>query len=618
MLGLSTLMLIVPTADAQSIRPAEAAMDTCMVRALRHMDGFHADSSLFWINEGMRIAQGRKDTLTEYFFLANRAEVLYYQGLFNPALDDLDRGMVLARALGDSLLVSNVLNLRGLLHENIADSRTSITLFREALSRHPGPAVAPWPVTGIFHIHGNLANAFFLLGEVDSAAYHAERSLAFATQWGDKRAQAIAHTMLGRVALREGRADEALAALRISERQAMEALDLDVVLDDLSLIAEAHIAKADPVAARAALDSGLVHADRYADAIGSSGLRDLHRRASILFQELGDPRAALREYSAWHRLDSSITAGNMRTALATQAELLRADAELRLHKEQAEQDAATIERERQLKVAWTSAALILLLALVAIYFIDKEKRRQRERLAEMEMEGLRQEALIAELRVREQVGRDMHDDLGAGLSALKLRSEMALRVEKDPQQREQLSGLASTAGELIGSMRQIIWALTTDQASVEDLVVYTTNYMRLYCEQHGLVPEVITTDRWPDLQLTSEQRRNIFLVVKEALHNVVKHADASHVRLVMQWSDGLSVKVEDDGLGLPSRTQHSVGNGLRNMRKRIDVLGGTLVAASGAGSSGERPGTRIRVDVPLHGNQSSIAGRAQHRHLRHP
>jgi hypothetical protein len=66
--------------------------------------------------------------------------------------------------------------------------------------------------------------------------------------------------------------------------------------------------------------------------------------------------------------------------------------------------------------------------------------------------------------------------LGAGLSALKLRSEMALRVEQDPAKREHLRSLARTAGELIGSMRQIIWAMNADQTELADLVAYTTNH----------------------------------------------------------------------------------------------------------------------------------------------
>ncbi|MCB0763852.1 MAG: hypothetical protein KDB84_04045 [Flavobacteriales bacterium] len=246
------------------------------------------------------------------------------------------------------------------------------------------------------------------------------------------------------------------------------------------------------------------------------------------------------------------------------------------------------------------AVVLIALAMAFRMYVNGRLKAQREVFE-------REQAILKE---RMRIAGDMHDDMGAGLSALKLKSEMALRVEKDPAKREQLSGLARTAGELIGSMRQIIWTMNADQTSIEDLVSYTTNYMRGYCEQNDLAPQVVTPVAWPKVALTSEQRRNIFLVVKEALHNVVKHADARTVRLSMTWQNGLIVEILDDGLGLPRNSTDSMGNGLRNMRKRMTQLGGTCVMGAGSSRTGPRTGTRITCHVPLTGpptNQRSIA-----------
>ncbi|MBK6541454.1 MAG: hypothetical protein IPG10_09275 [Flavobacteriales bacterium] len=235
---------------------------------------------------------------------------------------------------------------------------------------------------------------------------------------------------------------------------------------------------------------------------------------------------------------------------------------------------------------WFRALVIAAIAVVLfvafrVYLLGR-LRKQRE--------AFQQEQAVLQERVR--IASDMHDDLGAGLSALKLRSEMALRVEKDPLKREQLGSLANTAGDLIGSMRQIIWTMNADQTSVEDLVVYASNYARTYCDQNTLAIIVEAQGPWPDARLSSEQRRNMFLVVKEALHNTVKHAQATTVRLEMRWSDGLQVELSDNGIGLPKGSENAVGNGLRNMRKRITSLGGTL------SMNGEQ-GASIRFHVPI-------------------
>lgn len=237
---------------------------------------------------------------------------------------------------------------------------------------------------------------------------------------------------------------------------------------------------------------------------------------------------------------------------------------------------------------WFRVALVLLIATALFVAF---RLYLRERLREERLRIEREQVLLSE---RLRIAGDMHDDLGAGLSALKMRSEMALRVERDPATRAQLSGLADAAGELIGSMRQIIWTMSADQASLEDLVSYTSNYARTYCQQHALKLEVALSATWPTMPLSPEVRRNVLLVVKEALHNTAKHAHAGQLRLRMEWHDGLAVAIEDDGTGLPAGPEPTTGNGLRNMRRRITALGGsfTLDASEGGGA-------RIRFHVPL-------------------
>lgn len=255
---------------------------------------------------------------------------------------------------------------------------------------------------------------------------------------------------------------------------------------------------------------------------------------------------------------------------------------------------------------WFRALAALVAATLVILgfrlYLGARLRRQREAFE-------REQAVLSE---RMRIAGDMHDDLGAGLSALKLRSEMALRVERDPERREQLGALARTAGELIGSMRQIIWTMNTDQSSIADLAAYTTNYARGYCAEHGLTATIELPPSWPDIALSAEQRRNLFLVVKEGLHNVVKHANARAVRFAMRMHDGsLVMELEDDGIGLPAHAHESVGNGLRNMHKRIGALGGTWETVS-AGR-----GACFRFRMPLgDANQGSMRAQAAAQQLR--
>ncbi|MBL7964384.1 MAG: hypothetical protein JNM31_11150 [Flavobacteriales bacterium] len=230
----------------------------------------------------------------------------------------------------------------------------------------------------------------------------------------------------------------------------------------------------------------------------------------------------------------------------------------------------------------------LLLAAVSMIAYVLFRLYLIRRLATERARFEREQAVFAE---RMRIANDMHDDLGAGLSALKLRSEMALRTEVGDAQRDRLSSIAGMAGELIGSMRQIIWAMNEDQKKIEDLVVYATNYARQYGAQHGLVVHIHTPGPWPDRELSAETRRNAFLILKEAMHNVVKHAHARAVSIGMHWNDGLHMHVEDDGQGLPTQADAGPGNGLRSMRKRAATSGGTFQVTT-------EKGTRVSVWLP--------------------
>jgi signal transduction histidine kinase len=249
---------------------------------------------------------------------------------------------------------------------------------------------------------------------------------------------------------------------------------------------------------------------------------------------------------------------------------------------------------------WWFRALVALV-LLTIGWLSTRLYVNR-RLAAQRMLFERQQAVLTE---RMRIAGDMHDDLGVGLSVLKMRSEMALRHEADAAKKSQLQALASTAGELIVNMRHIIWTLNTDQASVEDLMVYITSHVRNSLSEVKITLDMQANGPWPTLELSSEQRRNILLLVKEVLNNILKHARAQHVKFrAKAEGDRLLITITDDGIGMNGNGNGDGGNGLRNMDRRMATLGGKLSISGGTG-------TTVHMDIPLHGpeapNKGSIA-----------
>jgi signal transduction histidine kinase len=201
-----------------------------------------------------------------------------------------------------------------------------------------------------------------------------------------------------------------------------------------------------------------------------------------------------------------------------------------------------------------------------------------------------QQQLIDELRQKEQlqtnlnnmrqrISRDLHDDLGSALSGMRLIAEAQLaRTGNDPSTQKTLLKISGTAKELGSRINEIIWAGNEAKNNAESLLLFVRQYALEYLEEAGIECHCLLPVQIPDHTVSGEKRRHIFLAVKEALHNVVKHAGTRLVRISFEFSQQhLTITIQDDGKGFDPAALKTRGNGLHNMRHRIEhETGGTF------------------------------------------
>ena len=138
-----------------------------------------------------------------------------------------------------------------------------------------------------------------------------------------------------------------------------------------------------------------------------------------------------------------------------------------------------------------------------------------------------------------------------------------------------------------------IWAMNEKNDTLEDLLFYTRSYATEYCGENGLECETSLPENISKQFVSGEIRRNVFLTVKESLHNIVKHAKATQVKIDFETGRGLTVIISDNGKGMAiPNEQESEGNGLRNMQKRIASINGSFRIVNANGIT-------ITVKVPL-------------------
>jgi len=189
-------------------------------------------------------------------------------------------------------------------------------------------------------------------------------------------------------------------------------------------------------------------------------------------------------------------------------------------------------------------------------------------------------------RERARISQDMHDDIGAGLTKIAMISEAPMRSsEGNGEISDRLSRVAGSSRDMVSRLNVIVWALNPKYDNLESLVAYLRHYFGEYLENLGFRFSTDVPDMIPDLAITPDKRKNILYAIQEAVHNAVKHGSCSEIGLVVKLSRQImEITVTDNGKGFDPNKTGSLGNGLNNMKKRAENLGGTCVIESFPGN----------------------------------
>jgi signal transduction histidine kinase len=231
-------------------------------------------------------------------------------------------------------------------------------------------------------------------------------------------------------------------------------------------------------------------------------------------------------------------------------------------------------------------ASVVLLGIIAVGARVWEKRKLQRRLEQLE----RERALAHE---RERIARDLHDDLGSSLARISLLSGL-LRSDRDnPNQIESHAvKISQSADQTVRALEEIVWAVRPGSDSLQSLVEYIAHFANELFDGGGIRCRLDLPADLPSRPLPPDVRHNIFLVVKEALTNAIKHAAAHEVLVRAEATEhALEIVVQDDGKGFDTK-QQSRGNGLGNMRRRVQAMGGSVTIESCPGQ-----GTVVRLKM---------------------
>jgi signal transduction histidine kinase len=202
--------------------------------------------------------------------------------------------------------------------------------------------------------------------------------------------------------------------------------------------------------------------------------------------------------------------------------------------------------------------------------------RERERLkAENMLKEYEKEIAVykAQQDERQRISADMHDELGSGMTAIRLMSEIARNKMKENTPVE-IDRISHSADEVLNKMNAIIWSMNSGNDTLDNLVSYVRSYSLEYFDNTAVDCKVSTPPDIPDIQISGDKRRNMFLCVKESLNNILKHAKATQVTIRIAIDTELLIAIHDNGVGINLENIRQFGNGLKNIKRRMESIGG--------------------------------------------
>ena len=229
-----------------------------------------------------------------------------------------------------------------------------------------------------------------------------------------------------------------------------------------------------------------------------------------------------------------------------------------------------------------SFVMPLLLAAILIWFVISYQKRKNKHEIDKKDHLLQQQQLIIEKQKaveseRNRIATEMHDDLGSGLTTIKYLSERAKKIINEAAAVELISRIEDNARELVNNMSEIIWTMNTRYDDVANLAGFVRTYAFTYLENYEKELKFHIDESCGHQEVKSEARRDLFLVIKELLHNTVKHSSSDKIYITMMCTQDLDINIEEEGgRGFDPAITISKGNGIFNINKRLENIGGKI------------------------------------------
>ncbi len=548
-----------PTRDAGWVHQLTADdpryVRVCFEVADSFMNFEKYDSAQLWLNKIHAVLPFKNNSVNNYFLITRQAEVYYYNNLQQLGLQESRRGLAMAEALNDSLLLADSYNFLGLFYMNIDSNAASIPYYEKGLRyiRQQPVSSGYLSLSKPHHLYGNMAEAYYKMGRYDSAELHYRLSLGKAQDLSSPRGIAVAEAGLGDVFLARGVPDSALYYYNKANVQSLASDDIDVALYCYAGMARSAQMLNVIASAGVYLENGFDLLKQHPN-INRFFAASFLNTAAEVYKKTGNTTGLIDALEKKSALEEA-TLGGQNKQIQT---ILNAG--LENEKRLLSMEVQDARQNQKLANSRLLIALAGFAMLAIVFFVYRYYQNQKVQVA----------------RIRQKISQDLHDDIGASLSSLQIYGEVAEQsLRSQPEKAaEMIRKIKGQSREILDNMADIVWSMRSNNTGEVSLSTKIRNYASELLQDRQIEFSFVIQPEAERALVSMKARKNILLIVRELLNNVAKYSKANTVTLHIYLQDkNWIMDLKDNGIGLDVENGNS-GNGLKNIRYRCEELNG--------------------------------------------
>ncbi len=603
-------------------------VNACIDYAI-HLEAENLDSALYYYGIAGDLSKKLNDYESMHRYARNYTAALNTKGDFDTSLEVNLWSLALAEEKGDSLNIAkslvntaNVYNFKGLFEDAIQYYVKAAGYFERLHEEH-----------FLNIIYQNLGVVFDVTGQFERSLDYASKSVPMSRRVGDSLTHAnVLINMAGTLSsmnLYDSAIRLATDGLSIAERIKNRSVGLNahLALADI-FYSKKEYQKSNAYFQRSLAEAQKLHYDESVstalqglamNSLATENYKDADRYIMQAFEiskrhgvfetlnqqypliadikaHLGDHASAYKFLLEYVALNDSLNSASLKKTmheLERKYQVEKKEREMAEKQLELEENKASIQK----KNLWLAASVVGIVMIFSLLLYGYRLYKKKQQFHEQYVKTLQKEQELAELKAslqgreqeRSRIAAEMHDDLGTGVTSILFLAE---GLRQSNEQSAETKKIVDTARNLMAQVNEIIWSMNSEYDTLEDLVAYIRNTMSEFLSTINLDYEFHVPEEIPSVKLSGIERRNIYLVVKEVINNIVKHANATRVDISFSFDGQLKIIIHDNGKGIDFSSQRRFSNGLKNMESRMRVVNGNFTIRN-------EGGTLAELTVPL-------------------